>query len=143
MVNLVLAVGMPVATALAFGTGTSFEEATKSNVGEPKIVPAGYAFVIWTLIYGGSVVYGSYQFAGRRQGDALLGRIGWYTASAFAGTCAWLVLARLNLTWGTVACIVWMLASLAGAFVGLLRAGRPLTRAEHWAVRMPVSVFLG
>jgi hypothetical protein len=143
VLNLVLGVGMPVVTALAFGTGTTFSEATRSNVGEPRIVPAGYAFVIWTLIYGGCVGYGLYQFGAGRRDDPLLRRMGWFTASAFLGTCAWLVFARFNLTWLTVVCIVWMLASLAGAFRPLLHVGRPLTAAEHWLVLMPVSVFLG
>jgi hypothetical protein len=143
VLNLVLAIGMPVVTGLAFGTGTTFDEATRSDVGEPRIVPAGYAFVIWTLIYGGSVGYGVYQFAAARRDDPLLRDLGWFTASAFLGTCAWLVFARFNLTWMTVACIVWMLVSLAGAFRGLLAVGRPLTAAEHWLVLMPVSVFLG
>ena len=55
--NLVLSVAMPAVTALAFGTGTTFQEATRSEVAEPQIVPAGYAFAIWTLIYGGCVGY--------------------------------------------------------------------------------------
>ena len=143
VLNLVLGIGMPVVTALAFGTGTTFSEATRSDVGDPRIVPAGYAFVIWTLIYGGCVGYAVYQAGAARRDDPLLRRIGWFTAAAFLGTCAWLVFARFNLTWLTVVCIVWMLASLAGAFRAVLHAGRPLTAAEHWLVLMPVSVFLG
>ena len=143
VLNLVLAIGMPAVTALAFGTGTTFDEATRSDVGEPRIVPAGYAFVIWTLIYGGCVGYGVYQFGPARGDDPLLRAVGFFTASAFLGTCAWLAFARFDLTWLTVACIVWMLASLAGAFQRLLAAGRPFTAAEHWLVVMPVSVFLG
>ena len=143
LLNLVLSIGMPATTALAFATGTSFEEATRSDVGEPMIVPAGYAFAIWTLIYGGCVAYGVYQFGAARRDDPLLCGIGFFTASAFLGTCAWLVFARFNLVWFTVGCIVWMLVSLAGAFRGILTHPRRFTAAEHWLVVMPVSVFLG
>ena len=141
--NLVLSVAMPVVTALAFATGTSFEEATRSDVGDPAIVPAGYAFVIWTLIYGGSVAYGVYQFMPARREDPLLREIGFFTAAAFLGTCAWLVFARFNLVWFTVACIAWMLVSLAAAFTRIVLSGSPRTALEHWLVVMPISVFLG
>jgi hypothetical protein len=55
--NLTLALAMPVATFLAFALGTSFQDATRSDAGEAMIVPTGYAFGSWSLIYAGAVAY--------------------------------------------------------------------------------------
>ena len=141
--NLALAIAQPVTTFLCFALGTSFNDATRGGGGEPAIVPAGYAFIIWSLIYGGAIAYGVFQALPANRDNPLLRSVGFYTAAAFLGTCAWLVMARLGLTWGTVACIFWMLASLAGAFVPLARAGASLTWGERMFVLMPVSVFIG
>ena len=52
--NLALAPAQPITTVLCFSLGTSFDEATRSDVAEPPIIPAGYTFTIWTLIYAGA-----------------------------------------------------------------------------------------
>ena len=141
--NLALAIAQPVTTYLCFARGTSFDDATRGGGGEPAIVPAGYAFIIWSLIYAGAIAYGVFQSLPAQRESPLMRAIGFYTASAFLGTCVWLVMARFGLTWGTVACMFWMFASLAGAFVPLARAGRSLSRGERMFALMPVSVFIG
>jgi hypothetical protein len=140
---LVLSLAPPVATALAFGTGTTFEEATRTDTGRPLIEPAGYAFIIWTLIYAGCVAYGVFQALPSQAGNQRLREIGYLTASAFLGTAAWLVMARFGWTWLTVVCIVWMLASLAPVFIRLTSRRASLTAAERWVVAFPLSVFTG
>lgn len=141
--NLVLAIAMPVTTFLAFGTGTSFEEATRTEAGDPPIVPAGYAFIIWAFIYAGSVAYAVFQTLPAQQENDLLRRIGPFTAAAFLGTSMWLVMARFGWVWLTVVCIVWILASLAAAFFRIVQAGATASTAEHYLVVLPVSVFTG
>jgi hypothetical protein len=141
--NLVLALAMPVTTFLAFSTGTSFEEATRTEAGEPPIVPAGYAFIIWAFIYSGSVAYAVFQALPAQQENDLLRRVGPFTAAAFLGTSWWLVLARFGWVWLTVVCIAWILASLAVAFFRIVQAGPTATAAEHYLVVLPVSVFTG
>jgi hypothetical protein len=141
--NLVLALAQPVTTILCFSLGTSFEEATQSDRGEPPIIPAGYTFTIWTAIYAGAIIYAIYQALPSRRTDPLLRRIGWPTASAFLGTSIWLVMARLNLTWMTVVCIFWMMASLAVVLREFVREGAPRTAAERWLVVAPLSLFAG
>lgn len=141
--NLILALAQPVVTVLCFATGTSFDEATRSEVAEPPIIPAGYTFTIWTLIYAGAVAYGVYQARPALREDPLLRRIGVATASTFLGTSAWLVAARFRLEWMTVACIVWMMASLAVVLRAFAREGAPRTPAERWLVAAPLSLFAG
>jgi translocator protein len=138
---LVLSLAPPITTILAFATGTTFEEATRSDGGKPLIEPAGYAFIVWTLIYGGSVAYGIFQALPSQAGNELFRRIGFFTASAFVGTSVWLLMARFGWIWLTVVCIVWMLASLAPAFVWLVSYDSSLTLAERCLVVFPLSVF--
>ena len=140
---LLLTLAQPVTTFLAFALGTSFEEATRSDAGAPLLEPAGYAFSVWTLIYGSCLGYGIYQALPSQRNNLLSRRTGFPAASAFAGTCAWLLFARFNLTWGTVACILWMLASLAVAFRRVVALAPPRNAAERWLVVMPISVFTG
>jgi hypothetical protein len=134
---------MPVTTFLAFGTGTSFQEATWTEAGDPPIVPAGYAFIIWTFIYAGSVAYSLFQALPAQQENGLLRRIGVFTAAAFLGTSLWLVMARFGLVWLTVGCIVWILICLANAFFQIVRSSATPTVAERCLVVLPVSVFTG
>ena len=141
--NLVLALAMPVTTFLAFALGTSFQQATRSDAGEAVIVPAGYAFGIWSLIYAGAVGYGIYQFLPGQRGDELLQRIGFLTASAFLGTAVWLLMARFGLIWLTVACIFWIFISLFGVFRELIQTAAERTNASYLLIVVPVSIFFG
>jgi hypothetical protein len=138
---LVLSLAPPVTTVLAFATGTTFEEATRSDGGKPLIEPAGYAFIVWTLIYGGSVAYGIFQALPSQAGNELFRRIGFFTASAFVGTSVWLLMARVGWIWLTVVCIVWMLAALAPVFVRFVSCEGALSAAERCVVVFPLSVF--
>jgi len=143
MLNLVLAVAMPGTTILTFYMGTSFEEATLRETGDPPIVPAGYAFIIWAFIYAGSIAYAVFQALPGQQENELLGRIGFFTASAFLATSIWLLAAPFGFIWGTVACIVWILFSLGAAFYPLIPLEAPVPAAERYLVVMLISVFTG
>ena len=143
VLTLVLALAQPITAALCFGLGTGFDEATRSGVGDPPIIPAGYTFTIWALIYGGAIAYGAYQALPSRRADPLLRRIGLPAASAFLGTSAWLVMARFGLIWLTVVCIVWMMASLVVVLHRFVLEGAPRTAEEQWFVVAPLSLFAG
>jgi hypothetical protein len=59
------------------------------------------------------------------------------------GTSTWLVMARFRLDWLTVACIVWMMSSLAVVLYEFVRASAPRNAAERWLVVAPLSLFAG
>ena len=141
--NVASAVAMPLTTYLAFGRGVSFDMATAGQRGTPLIEPAGYAFVVWGAIYAGAVVYAVGQAMPARRFDSLTARIGWWTASAFLGVCAWLVAARFRLLWLTVGCIVWIALSLLPAFLALPRPGRADRPSTYLFVSLPLSIFFG
>lgn len=140
--NLLLAPAMTATTLLCFYTGTGFRGSPlDEKATEHVVTPAGYAFTVWSLIYLGAVAYAAVQALPSRRTDPLFRGIGWWTASAFLGVCVWLVLARFNLVWWTVACIVWILASLAPVLSRVSRAAAgPIDRLF---VVFPLSVFAG
>jgi len=140
--NLLLSIAQIAVTVFCFAFGTSFDDAAGAPSADPPIVPAGYAFIIWSVIYGGCLAYGTYQFANARMEDPLLRRIGFLTASGFLGCCCWLLCVRFaHLQW-TVPCILWMAASLLGAFAALWRVA-----GDSWILRLcviaPVSIYSG
>lgn len=140
--NLILAAGQVLVTYFSFSRGTSFEQATGNGIPDPPVVPAGYAFIIWSLIYAGSLAYGIYQFRRSVATDRLLRRIGPFTAGAFLGTCAWLIAARTGHLWATVAFIVWIALCLYQAFRILWTSG-PLSVMQGRLVLMPISIYAG
>ena len=141
--NLILAIAQIAVTYLCFALNVSFAQATGTvHTPDPPIVPAEYAFIIWSVIYAGSLAYGIYQFAPSRKSDRLLRRVGWFTASGFLGCCVWLIMVRTgHLIW-TVPTIYWMAASLFAAFhvTWQLKAADKLVR---WCVIAPISVYSG
>jgi hypothetical protein len=140
---VVLAFTQPVTAVLCFGMGTSFDKATRSGLDEAPIIPAGYTFIIWALIYAATIAYALFQATGAQRQNSLLRRIGFLAAAAMLGTSTWLVMARLGLYWMTVLCIVWMLICLAAVLREFVLAGAPRSTAERWLVVAPWSLFAG
>jgi hypothetical protein len=140
--NLLLAPAQTVVTVLAFSMGVSFEEATRSDAVPPPLIPAGYAFIIWSLIYGGSVAYAIYQALPSQRENPLFRSIGFSTAMVFLGTCGWLLAARFGKTWGTVFFIFWMSFFLYLSFVPLWKR-ESSSASEQYLVIAPIGVFTG
>jgi len=141
--NLVLAVMQIAVTIVAFEIGPSFNQATAFSAGEPPIIPAGYAFAIWTVIYAGSLIYGVFQITRNRAQDLLLQRIRPFTASAFLATVCWLIAARFNLTGLTVICMLWLLGSLLPVFMSFMTPKSRLSAVQQFAMVIPLSIYTG
>ena len=141
--NVVFAAAMPVTSYLVIALGSDFGKETETATGRHPVIPAGYAFSIWGLIYAGCFGYAVLQALPIRRSDPLLRRIGWATASSFLGVCVWLGFATFGFTWYTVACILWIAVSLALAFVPVLRRLPTLTRTEGAFVSFPIGLFAG
>jgi hypothetical protein len=56
---------------------------------QSPIVPAGYAFAIWGVIFLLLLVYAGYQALPSRATDPLLRSIGWFTGLAMVGDTVW------------------------------------------------------
>jgi hypothetical protein len=143
VVNVLCAIGQVAATALTAINGTSGNFSDNTNAATTPIVPAGYVFAVWGLIYAGGLVYAVYQALPAQRSDPLLRQIGWYTALGYLGTSLWLLCAAKEWYWVTVGCFVLILIGMLGAFVRLLGYRGTLSRAAQIAVVLPISVYTG
>ena len=132
-------------TAAAFGYAAGLDVAAVSDANRTLIVPADYAFLIWTPIFLLSFAYAVYQALPSRRDDALLRRIGWFTAGAFVANGIWEILFPNRLFLLAELTIVAIWALLAVAFVRLVAhaRARPLTGTDRWLVALPVGLMFG
>ena len=116
-----------------------------SNENATLVVPADYAFVIWSPIFLLCLIYAAYQALPGKCDDALLRRVGWFSAGAFLCNGLWEILfpARQFLLAQVV--IVGIFACVAFAYLRLARTARQrgLSRAERWLVALPFGLLFG
>ena len=110
-----------IATAFlpALGFGTSM--AAVSAASRTPVVPAGYAFSIWSLIFLLAAAYGIWQFLPANRGSALARLTGWPLAGSFAANTLWQVTSQLTGSVGFGLLLV-LLLSLACALTALFLA---------------------
>lgn len=113
-----------------------------SDMYPTPITPAGYAFMIWSVIYlllAGFVIYQANRSYENRDSVQAIGI--WFVVSCVLNM-AWIVL------WHYLY-IEWSLAAMIALFFSLLiiyRKTRAITfptRGETWFVRLPFSIYLG
>lgn len=107
------------------------------------VIPAGYVFAIWGLIY---LLLGAFtvdQARPSRAADPTLRRLGWLPALTGILNSVWVLLFQYEVFALTVPVMVALLVTLirinAITFADRARLGR----AWAWAVRIPFSVYLG
>lgn len=98
--NLACAFGQVGTTVLIVALGADKITGDDPNAITP-LVPAGYTFAVWGVIYAGSLAYAVYQALPRHREDELLRRSGPFTAAAFLGTSLWLIAAQRGWSWST------------------------------------------
>lgn len=137
-----LALAPPVAAVWTL-RGQEFDQAAPFRSEKPLIEPAGYAFVIWRVIFVGVLAFAVYQALPGQAADPLLRQVGYPAAAALAFTTVWLLAASGGSLWGTVAAVTGMLAAL-GLVVGRLAAlGPDVPGAEYFLVVFPLSLYAG
>jgi hypothetical protein len=107
------------------------------------VVPAGYAFTIWNLIFALSLGYAVWQALPAERENPLLRVVGWPTASAMAATSAWMLVFQRSLFALSLAVMLWLLASLVGVVARAHRRAATFSRAEAWLAYYAFSIFLG
>jgi hypothetical protein len=106
------------------------------------VVPAGYVFAIWGVIYLLQLGFVVHQARPSRRADPLLRRLGYLPAVAGVLNAAWIILWHYNLYAATVPVMVGLLVTLIAISGRIARHGS-LSRLERWTVRIPFSVYLG
>jgi len=114
---------------------------TTSNDTAPMLVPASYAFAIWTPIYLGLIVFPFFQlFKNRNNHPAWLELRYWYIANVI-GNGLWLVFASYDWQWLTVVVISFMLISLFRINQLLIRLAGAGVAVSFWAERLVFSLY--
>lgn len=135
---LVAALTQAAAPAILFFDGFN----TPSGRAPTPIVPANYAFSIWGLIYGLSLLFSILQFI-PKYSSASLPRIGGASIGLFTLSTIWLLFARFGPAWATVPTIILMF--VLATFV--LRAlGWPAERHRslgQWCALAAFGVYAG
>jgi len=105
------------------------------------IIPAGYTFSIWGLIYAGLIGYAVYQALPRQRDNERLRRIAWPFVVSCAANVAWLLLWHYNRFGLTLGAMVGLLLALITIDVRLGQTRGPWV--ERLLVRLPFSIYLG
>lgn len=105
-------------------------------------VPAGYVFSIWGVIYIGLMAFAIFQALPSQQDNPRLRAIGWWMTLGNIANALWIFLwhyLQIPLT------LIAMLVLLAALLVSYIRInnGEPMSSAEKWLARLPVSIYLG
>lgn len=140
--NLLFAVGQVAAPAVTPALGLPFVGQVSDRY-PTYVVPAGYAFSIWSLIFALSIAYAVWQMLPAQRENPLLRRVGWLTAAAFAGSTLWQIVFPAGWYGVSVLLIVVTLVSLAVAVARTAGWHRPLSGAERWLVWVTCGVYLG
>jgi hypothetical protein len=116
-----------------------------SDENRTLIVPAGYAFIIWTPIFLLSLGYAVYQALPSHRTAPLLRRVGWWTAAAFVANGLWELAFPARQFVLAQALILGILAGAGTAYVGLVRHARrcDLAGNERWLVGLPIGLLFG
>lgn len=107
------------------------------------VIPAGFTFSIWGLIYTLLLVFTVYQALPSRRADPLLRRLGYLPALSGLFNVAWIFLWQYELFVPTVVAMVGLLLTLIAIYLRLDQGRTARSRTEDWAVSIPFRVYLG
>jgi hypothetical protein len=130
----------PVTSALL---GPSADQGAISDANLSPVTPAGWAFVIWGLIYAASLVLAVYQLLPNQLGRRVHRRTGWWLAGAFAASTVWVPVFGAQVIWLSQLVIVLLVLCLIFATIGFSRSGPAESAAEQFAFRLPITLYLG
>lgn len=105
------------------------------------VIPAGYVFAIWALIYLGLAAFTVYQAI--RGSDPVVRRLGWLPALTGVLNTGWLLLFQFELFVLTVPVMIALLVTLIAIHRRLWEARAALTTVSRWTIRYPFSIYLG
>jgi hypothetical protein len=142
VLTLLFAVGQVVVPALTPLLGLPFVGSVSDRY-PTYVVPAGYAFSIWSVIFALSIAYGIWQALPAQRANPLLRRVGWLTAVAFAGSTFWQIAFPAGWYALSVLLIVTTLVTLALAVGRTAERRSALSAAERLLVWVTCGVYLG
>ena len=107
------------------------------------VIPAGYVFAIWGLIYLALGAFTVYQALPSRRVDPVLRRLGWLPALTGVFNTIWVLLFQYEIFVLTVPVMIALLLTLIAIHLRLWDRRAELGRSAFWFVRVPFSIYLG
>lgn len=134
------------ANLVPFNGQTTGEISDRFNV---FVIPAGYVFSIWSLIYLGQLAFVLHTLRPSRLADPLLRRLGLLPVVVALLNGVWIFFWHWEIYPATLIVMVALLATLIALYrrADFERTARPgghqLASAERWFVQLPFSIYLG
>jgi hypothetical protein len=102
---------------------------------DPPIVPAGYAFAIWGLIYAYLVLHAGFGLL-KRDIDGTWDRVRWPLIVSLTVGASWISVAKISPLWATVLIWVMLLTALGALF-------RAAGAKDRWLLQAPLAIYAG
>ena len=115
---------------------------TTSTSTRPLIVPKGFAFSIWGLIYTGLIVFPIYQFIKKKEHPQWRSLRVWYSLNVVLNGL-WLVCASYDWIWITVIIILMMLFSLIKIDHQIRTMKNEGVEINYWIESFVFSIYYG
>jgi hypothetical protein len=126
---------------VAIFTGPAVGQVSGEN--PTLVVPADYAFVIWTPIFLLALIYAVYQALPSNRESPLLRRIGWFSALTYFSNGIWEIVFPAREFVLSQVVFVGILAGAVIAFVLAQRTADPERLAERWLVAPAFGLLAG
>lgn len=110
---------------------------------EVFVIPAGYVFAIWGVIYLLLAAFTIHQARPSQATDPTLRRLGWLPALTGILNTGWLLLFQYEVFIATVPVMIALLVTLVITNAITFADRDRLTGVGRWVVRLPFSVYLG
>ena len=111
------------------------------------ITPAGYVFSIWGVIYLGLLAFAIYQALPNQRDNPRLQATGWLLILSCIANVAWLFCWHFGFQtswfWLTEVAMLALLGLLIMIYLRLGTGVTSVSTAETWAIRVPISIYLG
>lgn len=102
---------------------------------DPPIVPAGYAFAIWGLIYVYLLVHAGFGLL-KRDTDSRWDAARWPLIVSLTVGASWISVAKFSPMWATILIWVMLLTALVAVF-------RVLGAKDRWLLQTPLAIYAG
>jgi hypothetical protein len=106
-------------------------------------VPAGYVFSIWGIIYIGLIAYAIFQALPAQRENPRLRSTGWWVSFGGLANITWIFLWHYEQFPLTLIAMLVLLATLIITYLRLGTGRSTVSKAETWAARVPISIYLG
>lgn len=140
--NVLFSIGQAGVPALGYAGLYGRTTGAEFQVIKTPVVPANYAFTLWSLIFLLSLVYAFDQARPQKGDDPIYRKIGWLTAVAFAANTFWSLVAQKQLPLVLTGLIfLFCVAAILPACVAIFEPG--VDRNRYWLPRLAIGVLAG